>query len=208
MKYASLAVALIALIFIGSPPVFAEDNFIKDGSFEESPHTSWGNWKDWGPGTRDFENKEKVHEGRQSYKVTLANSSRWNSDIALQEDISGIEAGDKFEASAYVLIPQDKPLSEHIEAYLEVIFFGGSGNDPKNEVGKFQSKKYGYGKSVPNWEELKISGAAPVGAKNCKLQLVVLPLPYLDDEKKSEETYSGTVYFDNVKLINKSRKVM
>lgn len=203
MKYALLAVVLI---FIGNQPLFAEDNFIKDGSFEESPHASWGSWKDWGPGTRDFENKERVHNGRQSYKVTVADSaSRWNSDIALQEDISGIEAGDKFEVSAYIMIPQNKLLSEHTEAYLEVIFFDGNGKDPKNEAGKFQSKKYGYGKSVPNWEELKISGAAPSGAKNFKLQLVVLPLPYLSDDKKAEEFYSGTVYFDDISFIDKSK---
>lgn len=205
MKYASL---VVALIFIGSPLVFAEDNLIKDGSFEESPHTTSNGWKDWGPGTRDFENKERVHDGRQSYKVTVADSSRWNSDIALQEDISGIEAGDKFEVSAYIMIPQNKPLSEHTEAYLEIIFYDGSGKNPKNEAGKFQSKKYGYGKAVPNWEELKISATAPQGAKDCKLQLVVLPLPYLTDDKKSEETYSGTVYFDDVKLVNKSKKMM
>lgn len=198
-------VAFISVFFVTSA-CFAQDNLILDPSFEQNPHASWGDWKDYGPGLRKFDITEKSHSGAQSYKVTVADSaSRWNSDIALQEDILGIEGSDKFEASTYLLIPQDKPLSEHVETYLEIIFYDGKGKAQENELGKFQSRKYGYREPVPNWTELKISGTAPQGAKDCKLQLVILPLPYLSDDKKSEESYSGIVYFDDVKLINKSK---
>lgn len=197
---------ILAAFLLSIPLSFAQQNLIQDGGFEESPHISWNDWGDWGPGKRDFDNTEVVHSGSQSYKVTVTGSaSRWSSDIALQEDILGIEEGDKFESSAYILIPEDSPLSEHVEAYFEVIFFDGKGKDSENEVGKFQSKKYGYGKPQGQWAELNISDTAPPKAKTCKLQLVVLPLPYLADSQKSDEKYSGIVYFDNIRLVNKSR---
>lgn len=195
---------VVALFFVSASA--AQENIIIDPGFEKSPHVPWTEWKDWGPGKRDFDNTEKIRSGNQSYKVVITDSaSRWNSEIALQEDITDIQAGDKFEASAYVLVPEDKTLSKHVEVYLEVIFRDGKGKNEENEVGKFQSKKYVLGKPQDQWVKLTISDVAPQGTKECKLQFVVLPLPYLADEQKEKESYSGTVYFDDVNLINKSR---
>lgn len=189
-------VVLVILALIVSPLSFANENLIVNGGFEESSHSSW---KNWGPGVRDFDNTEQVYSGEKSYKITLAKSARWNSEIAFQDDITGIQKGDKFEASAYLLIPESNPLSEHVEAYLELIFFDGEGN----ESSKFQSVKYGDKKPQSQWVKLTISDVAPGDAKECKLQIVVLPLPYLPDSKERDESYSGEVYFDDVSLSKK-----
>ncbi len=200
-----ILMSFVVVFFLASASV-AQENIIIDPGFEKSPHAPWTDWKDWGPGERDFDNTKKVHSGAQSYKVVIADSaSCWNSDIVLQEDITDIQAGDKFEASTYLLNPKDDLLSEHVEVYLEVIFRDGKEKNEENEVGKFQSKKYVFGKLQNQWVKLTISDVAPEGAKECKLQLVVLPLPYLTNEQKADEKYSGTIYFDDVSLVNKSR---
>ncbi len=204
MYLISRLVILIVFTLWLIPSSFAQQNFVMDSSFEESPHTSWGDWKDWGPSERDFDNTEKTHSGTQTYKITITDSaSRWNSDIVLQDDITGIQGGDKFEASAYLLNPKDNSLSDHVEVYLELIFFDGKGKDTENEVGKSQSKKYGCGKPQDQWLKLAIKETAPQGAKTCKLQLVVLPVPYLSDNQKADEKYSGIIYFDDVSLVKK-----
>jgi len=200
-----ILMSFIAVLFFVSASV-AQENIIIDPGFEQSPHAPWTDWKDWGSGKRDFDNTEKVRSGNQSYKVVITDSaSRWNSDMALQEDITHIQAGDKFEAGAYILVPKNSPLSKEVEVYLEVIFRDGKGKNEENEVGKFQSRKYVSGKPQDQWVKLSISEVVPGGTKECKLQLVVLPLPYLADEQKEKESYSGTVYFDDVSLINKSK---
>lgn len=208
-------IVLITFTFIVISLSFAQENLIVDNGFEESPHASWVNWKDYGPGIRDFDNTEKVYSGIESYKVTVTDASaRWDSEIALQEYITEIRADDKFEASVYLMIPEDNPLSEHVEAYLEVIFFDGKGTEPENGIGKFQSRKYGYGKCEKTWTKLTIKGIAPPGIETCKLQLVVLPLPYFSDsgavdvDVEAEEVYSGIIYFDDVILVNKSREII
>ena len=182
-----------------APLSSAQENLILDAGFEQSPHSSWVNWKDWGPGTRDFDNREEVHSGTESYKLTVSVSTyMWASDIALQENITDFLVGDSFEAEAHLLIPESNPLTEDIETYLEVVFYDGQGINAENEVGKFQSQKYGYGQAQSQWVKLEISNVVPLGAQNCKLQLVVLHLP---DEQGQTGNYSGVVYFDDVSLI-------
>ncbi|MEA3347382.1 MAG: hypothetical protein U9Q21_04795 [Candidatus Auribacterota bacterium] len=213
MNFVGQLVILITFTLSVISLSFAQENLIVDSSFEESPHASWVDWKDYGPGIRDFDNTEKVYSGIESYKVTVTDaSSRWDSEIALQEYITEIRADDKFEANAYFMIPKDNPLSGHVEAYLEVIFFDGKRKEIEGETSKFQSQKYGYGKCENTWTKLTIKGIAPPGAGSCKLQLVVLPLPYFPDsgdvDLESEEIYSGTIYFDDVSLVNKSREIV
>lgn len=202
-SFLKILVVFVAVFFITSISP-AQENLIQDSGFEQSPHISWGDWKDWGPGERDFDNTEKAYSGTQSYKVTVGKLvCRWNSDVALQEEFTQIQAGGGLEASVYFLIPENNPLSEHVSAYLEIIFYDGEGREAENEVGKLQSQECGRGKPQSQWAKLTIDGFVPEGAKECKLQLVVLPLPYLSDAEEANETYSGVIYFDEVSLIKK-----
>ncbi len=196
-------IVFFAVILISIPSVlFAGDNILGDGGFENSPHKPGHGWKDYGPGTRDFDNMEQVYSGEQSCRITLSDASeRWNSEIIFQEDIPDIQGDDKFEASAHVFLSESNALSKNVEVYLEIIFYDGEGKDSANELGKFQSGKCTAATRKGEWTNLRIKGRSPATSKNCKLQLVVLPLPYLDDNSKSNEKYSGTIYFDDVNFI-------
>ena len=199
MCFLKRLIILTVFTFLIVPLSSAQENLILDAGFEDSPHSSWVDWKEQGPGTRDFDSTEKVHSGSESYKVTVSVSAlMWESDIALQENITAFSAGDGFEAEAYLLIPSTNPLTEDVETYLEVIFYDGQGMNAENEVSKFQSQKYGYGQAQSQWVKLEISDVVPLGAQNCKLQIVVFPLP---DDQGWTGNYSGVVYFDDVSLI-------
>ncbi len=160
---------------------YAEENLLKNPGFEGTD-----GWNVWGKETwlKDLGSREEKHSGNRSYKVVIKEATPWDSTIA-EQIVKDLPEG-RFEASAWVMIPQKTPLVNTL-VYLELFLVGEDGADLK----KFQSSQYNN-QAVPLWQKLTVSGTIPPGVKSVKYWLVVAP---------QKEDCSGTVYFDDASLV-------